>query len=83
VKCGADSVYAAANGVQFGDAGQVAIAPNLQPGFRGAVRRHRTDLWSFACTRCGHLEFQLLDPAALGFIAQQWSPVPPVTEPRE
>ena len=79
VKCGATTVRAAANGMQLGDHEQAALRPHLEPGFRGAIRRQPAQLWTYACTTCGYVELHLIDPAALGYIAQQWLPVPVAT----
>jgi hypothetical protein len=38
-------------------------------------------LWTFVCTTCGHLEFELLDPAAIEFVAANWIEVPPSHAP--
>jgi predicted nucleic-acid-binding Zn-ribbon protein len=76
-RCGASTVYAAANGVSLGGSDRAGLRPNLDPGFRGAIRLQQTDLWTFACTTCGALELYLLDVAAHQYIAANWSPVQP------
>lgn len=67
---------AAANGITMGGS-STALRPHLEPGFRGMVRQHQADLWAFACTTCGYLEFHLLDPPTLAWLGQNWVPVPP------
>ncbi len=76
VKCGAATVRAAPNGVQLGEHVQAVVRPDLAPGFRGFVRSHATDAWTYACTTCGYFEHYLLDPQALAFVAHSWRPVP-------
>jgi hypothetical protein len=68
-------VRAARNGVDMGHT-QAALKPNLEPNFRGMLRPHRTDLWNFVCLTCGYLEWGMFDPAALAYVAEQWSEVP-------
>jgi hypothetical protein len=77
VKCGAATVRAANNGVEIGEGTQATLRPHLEPGFRGIVVPHRTDLWAFGCTTCGYVELHVLDPEGIAFMAQQWVPVPP------
>jgi hypothetical protein len=74
--CGSAEVRSARNGVAFGSSERVGLRPHLEPGFRGAVRLHQSDLWTFACVTCGHIEMYLLDPAALEYIETNWLPVP-------
>ena len=75
-KCASTTIRAAANGVQLGEHPHAQLRPQVGPGFRGIVRNHLTDIWSFACTTCGYVEMYLLDPEATAFIEQQWAPVP-------
>jgi transcription elongation factor Elf1 len=74
-KCGGTAIRAATNGLAIGSSARVGLRPHLEAGYRGAVRVHQTDLWTFACTTCGHLEMYVLDPAALDYIDQNWAPV--------
>lgn len=75
VKCGSTTVRAAANGVQLGEHPFAVLRPNIGPGFRGVVRTHRTDIWTFLCTTCGYTELYVLDPEALAFATEQWGQV--------
>jgi hypothetical protein len=73
-KCGATTIRAARNGVQFGTL--PALYPNLEPGFRGMLRPLQAELWTFVCLTCGYLEWGVFDAAALAFVAERWSEVP-------
>ncbi|QLY28668.1 hypothetical protein [Nocardia huaxiensis] len=76
-KCSASTVYAAQNGLRLGEHPHAVLMPHTGPGFRGMVQGHNTTgLWQFVCTTCGYLETYVLDPAAIGFIQQRWTPVP-------
>jgi predicted nucleic-acid-binding Zn-ribbon protein len=78
VKCGATTVRAAENGIAMGGTA-VGLRPHLAPGFRGMVRPHQANLWTFACTTCGYVEFHPLDPPTLAWITQNWLEVPPTS----
>ena len=75
-KCGAATVRAAANGMALGEYEWAVLRPHLEPGFRGIVRPHKSDLWTYACTTCGYVELHLIDPAALAYVTENWLPVP-------
>ena len=81
-KCGSATVRAARNGIDTGQTGITAVLrPDLPPDFRGVVRTHRADLYAYCCTSCGYVELHLPDPDDLAFVAQSWTPVPPVDAP--
>ena len=76
--CGAATVRGSRNGVELSEhAGQAVLRPHTEPGFRGALRPQRADVWAFVCVTCGHLELGLYDPDALAFVQQQWAAIPP------
>jgi hypothetical protein len=75
-KCGAETVHAARNGIS-NNSSWTELRPHLEPGFRGIVRAHRGEAWQFACTSCGYLEWHVLDPATIEFIARSWGRVAP------
>jgi hypothetical protein len=81
VKCGAATVRAANNGLATGEGFDATLRPHLEPDFRGMVRNHQTKLWAFGCTTCGYIELHVIDPGGLGFMQQQWLPVPPAAPP--
>jgi hypothetical protein len=79
-KCGASTIRAAKNGVDISERGmQAQLRPNVSEGFRGIVRNHPADIWNFVCLTCGYLEWGIYDPAALAYINEQWTAVPPQT----
>jgi hypothetical protein len=76
-KCRGTEVYAARNGLGLGEGWEVGLRPHLEPGFRGAVMRHRTnDVWNYCCAACGYVETYLIDAAGIGFVRQSWARVP-------
>jgi hypothetical protein len=77
VKCGAATVRAAKDGIQMGESTHTSLRPNIGPGFRGILRLHPTELWTFGCTSCGYVELFVLDPGGTAFMEQNWAPVPP------
>lgn len=79
--CGSGEVYAARNGLGFGDASNVAIRAHMEDGFRGSLPRHLTkDLWTYCCAGCGLVEVRVHDPGAIEFVCRSWvrvAPTPP------
>jgi len=74
--CAGTEIYAARNGVDFGEYGAVGLRPHLELGFRGAVALHQShQVWSYVCAACGLLEFRLLEPAGIEFVKQNWGRV--------
>ena len=77
-KCGTATVRAAKNGIEMGERPhQTFLRPNIGPDFRGMVRNHPTEMWTFGCISCGYLEMYVLDPGGLAFIDGNWVEVPP------
>ena len=77
MKCGAATVRAARNGLEMGSRPNVVfLRPHIDPGFRGMARNQQSEVWNFACTTCGYLEWAVYDPAGLAFINEQWVAVP-------
>jgi predicted nucleic-acid-binding Zn-ribbon protein len=78
VKCGAEAVRAGRNAVQLGDVHPVALRPHHDHVPRRIEKSFETeDVWAFACTTCGYLEFHILDEDTLEFIRRKWIEVPP------
>lgn len=84
-RCGAATVQAARNGVNFGEnSAWVDFQIHRDPADRGIFRVHRGEVWSFLCTSCGALEFAVFDPATIAFTQQSWmhvTPKPPAPPP--
>lgn len=75
--CGGTEIYAARNGVALGEFATVGLRPNLDPGFRGAVRPYASDqFWAYLCAACGLVEFHLHDEGGVEFVRQNWARIP-------
>lgn len=71
--CNGTEIYAARNGVDFGEFGAVGLRPHLELGFRGAVSLHQShEVWAYVCAECGLFEFRLHEPAGIEFVRQNW-----------
>lgn len=80
--CGGTEIYAARNGLGFGDATYVHLRPQLPEGFRGAAIPHCTnEVWAYLCAGCGLVEHRLHDDAAAEWVKQNWVRVQADTEP--
>jgi hypothetical protein len=74
--CDSTEIYAARNGLGFGEGAYVGIRPHIPDDFRGAASLHRTkDVWSYLCASCGLIEHRLHDRAALDFVEATWTRV--------
>ena len=76
VKCGAETVRAARNGISR-QSQHTTMFAHMEGPPRGMVRPEAGQAWQFACTSCGYLEWWVLDPQTIQFIEGNWMPVTP------
>lgn len=76
VKCQNATVIAARNAISD-QSSHTPMWPHAEGRRRGMVRASQNQVWQFACTTCGYLEWWVLDPETLADMQSSWVAVPP------
>lgn len=76
MKCQSATVIAGCNSISS-QSSHTGMWPHSEGKRRGMVRAYPGQVWQFACTTCGYLEWWVLDPETLADMASSWVTVQP------